>query len=163
MRSKIKTLLASIPVVFLLTPLLITVASQSPALAGCNGKSCAGQDPEKTGCAKDQQLVDEVPLKNNQGERVGFINLKYSPTCKAYWAKLVNEKFWAPMWVSIFRYEDGSWLANSVTTQSNEGGTEEYSLMSPHLNIKGCGRLTLTTSGTVEACTKSISSVVSRR
>ena len=162
MHLKIKTLLASMPAIFL-TPLIMTIAPQNPALAGCSGKSCAGQDPEKTGCSKDQQLVDEVLLKNDQGERVGFVDLKYSPTCEAYWAKLVNEKFWAPMWVSIFRYEDGNWAASPVTTKSNKGGTEEYSLMSPHPNIKGCGRLTLTTSGTVEACTESTGSAVSQR
>lgn len=164
MRSKIKPLMAYMPTIFLLTPLLITTVLQKPALSSeCSGNSCTGKDPEKMGCAKDQQLVDEVLLKNGKGEQVGFIDLKYSPTCKAYWAKLVNEKFWAPMSVSIFHYKDGNWAANPVTTQSNSGGTEEYSLMSPHLNVKGCGRLTLTTSGTVEACTQSGSNNISQR
>lgn len=163
MQPRIKTLFASMSAIFLLAPLLVTVVPQKPAIAGCSGESCAGQDPEKMGCAKDQKLVDEVLLKNSTGERVGFIDLKYSPTCKAYWAKLVNEKFWAPMWVSLSHYDDGDWVTNSVTTQSNKGGTEQYSLMSPHLNVKGCGRLNLTTSGTVEACTQPSSNDVSRR
>lgn len=155
MRLKVGTLLAKLPAIFISIPLLVTVAlTEEPAVAGCVGNDCAGQDPEKMGCAKDQQLVDEVFLKNSAGERVGFINLKYSPTCKAYWAKIVNERFWAPMSVSLFHYDNGDWSANPVTTKSNDGGTEEYSLMSPYLAVKGCGHLTLTTSGTVSGCTE---------
>lgn len=158
MRLKIGTLLAKSPAILLSIPLLITLTIiEKPATAAeCVGKDCAGRDPEKMGCAKDQQLVDEVFLKNSAGERVGFIDLKYSPTCKAYWAKIVNEKFWAPMWVSLFHHDNnGNWAANPVTTQSNNGGTEEYTLMSPYPIVKGCGRLTLTTSGIVEGCTLS--------
>lgn len=157
MHSKVKTLLGKLPTIFLTIPLLVSVAIlQEPAVAAeCTSKECAGKDPEAMGCAQDQQLVDEVFLTNSVGERVGFIDLKYSPSCQAYWAKIVNEKFWAPMWVSLFHYDDGNWTENPVTTKSNKGGTEQYTLMSPHLAVKGCGRLTLTKSGTVEACTQS--------
>lgn len=157
MHLKVGTLLAGLSAVFISIPLVATVAltEERAGAVGCTGESCAGEDPEKMGCSKDQQLVDEVFLTNTEGERVGFIDLKYSPTCKAYWAKIVNERFWAPMWVSLFHYDNsGDWAANPVTTQSNNGGTEEYSLMSPYLAVKGCGRLTLTTSGTVWACTQ---------
>ena len=53
-------------------------------LATCNGSSCTGLEPNGTTCANDATTARS---KSGDG---ATIQLRYSPSCRAVWAKEVN-------------------------------------------------------------------------
>ncbi len=84
------------------------IASQGPgkrAQPGCQGESCFNQDPIKEGCAADASTPESLPiiydgsfgvlhpasaLTIQPGEQIGRLDLRYSPTCQAYWARVFS-------------------------------------------------------------------------
>jgi hypothetical protein len=68
------------------------------ANVGCWGDWCSGQDPQATGCAKDGRTVTSVavsftvvhPGTDPSSEEVdaGWLDLRWSPTCKTNWSRL---------------------------------------------------------------------------
>ncbi|WP_158691136.1 DUF2690 domain-containing protein [Streptomyces sp. 351MFTsu5.1] len=52
----------------------------------CYGDYCSGQDPADSGCAADAVTVSEV------ADEVASLQLRWSPTCKTNWARLIVYK-----------------------------------------------------------------------
>jgi len=74
----------------------VVLAAAHPALAQapstlCKGPSCNGQDPQATNCSADAQTPSDptstVPIYDNTGKAVGLVDVRYSPTCKAAFAR----------------------------------------------------------------------------
>ncbi|MGW7582393.1 DUF2690 domain-containing protein [Kitasatospora sp. NPDC054768] len=60
-----------------------TASAATPRVtAGCYGSSCNGQDPVDMGCSPDAYTVESVDSAK------GTIELRYSPSCKANWARI---------------------------------------------------------------------------
>ncbi len=67
----------------------VNVAGAGPALAAaCNGSSCNGRNPHDTGCD-----VGAYPLQSFSRAGV-FVELRYSPSCNAAWARGVSYNEW---------------------------------------------------------------------
>lgn len=64
---------------------LLAVAPPMPAAAACSGTGCNGVDSEKSGCASDARTVDSP----DTGGWV-TLELRYSPSCRAVWARVTN-------------------------------------------------------------------------
>lgn len=47
-----------------------------------------GQNPETAGCAADAQTMESAQVVTPQGVHIGIIELRYSLTCHAGWARL---------------------------------------------------------------------------
>jgi hypothetical protein len=61
-------------------PLLTTPQAHA---VSCYGDYCSGQDPSQSGCGADAYIA----VSNNFD--LGSLQIRYSPTCKTNWAKLV--------------------------------------------------------------------------
>ncbi|MGW7446643.1 DUF2690 domain-containing protein [Kitasatospora sp. NPDC054795] len=57
-------------------------AATSRVTAGCYGSSCNGLDPVDMGCSPDAYTVESV------ASTLGTIELRYSPSCRANWARI---------------------------------------------------------------------------
>ncbi|MFI1801933.1 DUF2690 domain-containing protein [Streptomyces sp. NPDC020379] len=62
-------------------PGAVVAASPASAATSCYGSSCTGLDPSSTTCADDARTVEV-------GGGTGEIQLRYSPSCRAAWARL---------------------------------------------------------------------------
>lgn len=72
-------------VLVVVSTMLISLALTSPASAAtCFAGSCTGLSPETTGCAADAF----TPRSHRAEGRL--IELRYSPTCRAAWARISN-------------------------------------------------------------------------
>ncbi|MEU3561882.1 DUF2690 domain-containing protein [Kitasatospora sp. NPDC006786] len=57
-------------------------AATPQVTAGCYGSSCNRQDPVDMGCSTDAYTVESV------ASTLGTIELRYSPSCRANWARI---------------------------------------------------------------------------
>jgi hypothetical protein len=65
-----------------------TGSTAPAAVSGtCDGAACNGQDPQSTGCAADAITADSVV------EKGVTLELRYSPSCHANWARIVPGQF----------------------------------------------------------------------
>lgn len=74
--------------------------AQAPSTL-CNGPSCNGQDPQASNCSADGQIPSDPTstqaIYDNTGRSVGRIEVRYSPTCKAAWARtLISDPQYCP-------------------------------------------------------------------
>jgi hypothetical protein len=68
---------------------VISTTQSSPALAaGCRGPSCNGQYPNEMGCDADARTLESFRQANT------FIELRYSPSCYAAWARGISYNTW---------------------------------------------------------------------
>jgi hypothetical protein len=84
--------------------------------ATCFGPTCSHKDPKATGCANDAKTLESVG-----GPQGRVLSLRYSPTCRAAWAKLEHGEV-----------EDLIFINNDLGEQDgNEitSGTEAYTRM----------------------------------
>ncbi|MGW2863243.1 DUF2690 domain-containing protein [Streptomyces sp. SDr-06] len=63
----------------------VVAAAPASAATSCYGSSCNGLDPNKTTCANDAKTVEV-------GNGSGNIQLRYSPSCRAAWARLQTSR-----------------------------------------------------------------------
>lgn len=56
----------------------------------CVEEECNGQDPARTGCALAAGAADQVDIKDDQGQVVGWVRLRYSELCRTNWAQGEN-------------------------------------------------------------------------
>ncbi|MEV6979019.1 DUF2690 domain-containing protein [Kitasatospora sp. NPDC093806] len=78
-----------------------TASAATPQVtAGCSGLSCFGLDPVNAGCGADAYTVESV------GSAKGTIELRYSPSCKANWARISGAS--AGQWFSV--QDDKNWF-----------------------------------------------------
>jgi Protein of unknown function (DUF2690) len=74
---------------FLVSP--TASAATTSATVGCSGYGCDGTDPSSTGCAAnaitaEQQTEYEA---NGSGYAVGYVQLRYSKTCRTVWTRII--------------------------------------------------------------------------
>lgn len=60
----------------------VAAAAPASAATSCYASSCNGLDPGKTTCANDAKTIAT-------GNGSGNIQLRYSPSCRAAWARLL--------------------------------------------------------------------------
>lgn len=62
---------------------IVPFSGTASASVGCYGDYCSGLDPQQTGCANDAYTVASY------NEAAASLQLRWSPTCKTNWARLV--------------------------------------------------------------------------
>ncbi|MFC9396654.1 DUF2690 domain-containing protein [Streptomyces sp. NPDC057027] len=72
---------------------LLLASSPASAATSCYGSSCTGLDPSTTICQNDARTV-------SWSDRFG-VELRYSPTCRAAWARATSSSSDAPMEVHV--------------------------------------------------------------
>ncbi|GIH08309.1 hypothetical protein Rhe02_63760 [Rhizocola hellebori] len=89
----------------LATVFATTIVAPTPALAGtCLYTACNGSDPHGTGC---DQPEDQIwTLHTIWPEIAGALELRYSPSCGAAWARYTNT-FGVPGRVEIYGCGEG--------------------------------------------------------
>jgi hypothetical protein len=58
--------------------------------ASCSGNGCTDKDPHDTGCDADAYTVYNVYVRDNNGNEVGLLQLRYSPSCGTNWTRLTS-------------------------------------------------------------------------
>ena len=103
MKSRLATLLfASALAAGLLIPamsseaLATTHAATAPA-APCSGFGCDGYDPNADGCATGATVPTSVT------NSYGTLQLRWSPTCKTNWGRLITSRNVGPVLVRVIR------------------------------------------------------------
>ncbi|MFH9983394.1 DUF2690 domain-containing protein [Streptomyces sp. NPDC017179] len=86
------------------TGVALAPTAQAAPTAGCSGSRCKGLEPTAQGCASDAYTVTSVSTSQ------GLVELRYSPSCRANWARISNA---AP----------GTWF---WVQQCNDGYSEQY-------------------------------------
>jgi hypothetical protein len=75
------------------TPLLLvgaaSQANAAPALRSCTASQCTGQPAADYTCVNDAEVIYSLSIKNGSTV-VGNIQLKYSPSCRATWARVIS-------------------------------------------------------------------------
>jgi hypothetical protein len=105
------------------SPATQTTAAAVPAL--CYANSCYGEDPDATGCSSDARTIYNAP--DASGPRV---QLRYSPTCRAAWARAIDAETGVQFWV--YNRDNGQTQSNRFYSQSahtrmvNDAGTESH-------------------------------------
>jgi hypothetical protein len=66
----------------------VIIPAGPASAAVCDGVSCNGLDPNQAGCAAD--AITPVPPVTDQGLT---LELRYSPTCHANWARITPARF----------------------------------------------------------------------
>lgn len=78
----------------LASPLVIFgTAGQANAATSCNGTGCNGLIAAQTTCVNDAIVVETAYSHWTDGSRIGTLQLYYSPSCRAAWAR--GESNWA--------------------------------------------------------------------
>ena len=67
--------------------LTLTGPVSSASAASCYGSGCTNRDPQATGCSADAYTVDSAPAPDRD---FGKGDLRYSPSCGAYWIRAVS-------------------------------------------------------------------------
>jgi hypothetical protein len=85
-----------------LTLVLVSVLStpaHAQAKTGCTGMSCRGRDPQAMGCSRDART-----LATAYAHRNFRVELRYSPTCNARWARTtyLDKYYEAPVSFGIY-------------------------------------------------------------
>lgn len=62
----------------------VATAQADPASPRCHDQGCNGQMPEQAGCVGD----DVKPLDSFHADNGALIELRYSPSCDAAWARM---------------------------------------------------------------------------
>jgi hypothetical protein len=97
---------------FVLSATVIVPLTAGPAAAAsCFASSCTGKDPINTGCVNDAQTIYTVNGVGAWGS--GTLQLRYSPTCAAAWAKI---------------YNDGSWNFDTISVSNTIGNYESQAV-----------------------------------
>jgi hypothetical protein len=72
------------------TPLfLVGTALRANAATSCLGSGCNGQIAANTTCVNDAFVAESANITKN-GTVVGIIELEYSPSCRATWARGIS-------------------------------------------------------------------------
>ncbi|MFF7146216.1 DUF2690 domain-containing protein [Streptomyces sp. SID2888] len=71
----------------------VAPAADAATTAGCTGASCYGKDPDAMGCGGDAYTAASVNTAH------GLVEIRYSPVCKANWARISNAPAGTWFWV----------------------------------------------------------------
>ncbi|MFF8839676.1 DUF2690 domain-containing protein [Streptomyces sp. NPDC015130] len=95
---------------------LISAASPASAATSCYASTCQGKDPALTVCQNDARTVATSGW--------GLLELRYSPTCRAAWARFKNDTPYA-LSITVQR-NDGK---GSYSAQYRGDGTPVWTAM----------------------------------
>ncbi|WP_433087289.1 DUF2690 domain-containing protein [Dactylosporangium sp. CA-052675] len=98
-------------------------------LQRCQGATCTGLDPKDTFCFGDAMTLKE---RSHDG---ATIQLRYSPSCRAVWAREVDGNVHDFLWVRNSNGEQETAHINS--------GTDNYTFMVNDMNITAAACMTL--------------------
>ncbi|MFD5433241.1 DUF2690 domain-containing protein [Kitasatospora sp. NPDC127067] len=91
-----------------------TASAATPRVtAGCYGSSCNGQDPVDMGCSPDAYTVESV------ASTLGTIELRYSSSCRANWARISGTSIGQNFWVQNTNGNIHGWIATGSTSFGN--------------------------------------------
>ncbi|MFF2548083.1 DUF2690 domain-containing protein [Kitasatospora sp. NPDC058063] len=91
-----------------------TASAATPQVtAGCYGSSCTHKDPMDMGCSPDAYTVESV------ASTLGTIELRYSPSCKANWARVYGASDARHFWVQNSHGEAAYWMTFGATGYSD--------------------------------------------
>ncbi|MGA5824167.1 DUF2690 domain-containing protein, partial [Kitasatospora sp. NPDC094028] len=85
-----------------------TVSATVRPAVSCSGYSCDGWEPDQSGCANDAVTPSGESVAIMSGNAtVGWIELRYSPTCRTAWAR-VRSYYWGGQgeFAAITRHSD---------------------------------------------------------
>ncbi|MFF1906449.1 DUF2690 domain-containing protein [Kitasatospora sp. NPDC058218] len=88
-------------------------AATTQVTAGCYGYSCNGQDPVDMGCNTDAYTVESVDSAK------GKIELRYSSSCRANWARISGTSVGQNFWVQNTNGNIHGWIATGSTGFGN--------------------------------------------
>jgi hypothetical protein len=108
-----------------LTGGMILVSAPPAMAAGCWEDSCTGKDPVAMGCAGDA-ITEGTSYDVGTG---GTLYLRFSPSCMAAWAKVVNAGYWPQkIWVhntdSQYQWVTTGWFTGSGYTNMVQDGPD---------------------------------------
>jgi uncharacterized protein DUF2690 len=128
-----KLMSAAVLVVAVCAAVIGTSAFTAPApaaataAASCYASSCSGKNPDSTGCSSDARTIYRAPTSPIAYPHV---ELRYSPTCRAAWARAVDAETGVEFWV----YNRGNgqqqisyyYGPGSYTNMVNDAGTTSH-------------------------------------
>jgi hypothetical protein len=66
---------------------------EAHAATSCYGPQCTGKLAANTTCASDGEVVEQATIYDViTGADIGYIQLKYSPSCRATWARVIADE-----------------------------------------------------------------------
>jgi hypothetical protein len=89
----------------------------------CTNQGCQGQFADPTGCSKDARNIRSVPITNlSTGKVVGWVDLRWSPTCGNNWARTRSAVGNATLTAKATRHDgktavnagNGSWIGTTM-------------------------------------------------
>ncbi|MFI6863657.1 DUF2690 domain-containing protein [Streptomyces sp. NPDC050421] len=102
---------------FTVLPATAQAASATPQ-GGCWGSSCTGKDPDAY-CSGDAYTVSSAKI----GKSAGVIELRYSPSCEAAWARVTGKRdiynAGAP-WAKVIRNDGRTYSCEYSHTNGNQ-------------------------------------------
>lgn len=129
------------------------------ARVGCYGDWCSGRDPQSTGCSADGQTVASTTVTYTELTpgvdppsreiEVGWLDLRWSPTCKTNWSRLTLYGS-APFSEVVVTQDTGYTQSYRTTGWTGRSGVGTYwtnMIYSPHRaayssitcsNLPGC-------------------------
>jgi Protein of unknown function (DUF2690) len=73
---------------------MLVLAVLAPAVpvqaAGCSGSGCDGKDPVVMGCSGDAYTVTSADIRSANGQTIGRVDLRWSPSCRTNWGRTVS-------------------------------------------------------------------------
>ena len=85
-----KSVLASAVFTLVASSILIGTGPQADAATSCSGTGCNGQLAGNTTCVNGAYIVDDSQFYGSSGDLLADLQLKYSPTCRTTWARLIS-------------------------------------------------------------------------
>jgi Protein of unknown function (DUF2690) len=90
-RQQMRKVITTAIAVTAVSPFLLLGAAQSAnAATSCYASTCTGQPAAGTTCVNDAKLIYQYDIYTSSGTVVGNIELKYSPSCRASWARVIS-------------------------------------------------------------------------
>lgn len=114
-----RALIAAIAFAVAVPLLVLGEAPLAHAATSCYGIKCNGVSAASTTCVNDAYVAEQVNIldPNNGTTVIGNVQLKYSPSCRATWARVIQN-------ISSYGYE-AAWAkvisTGSAPTQSCTG------------------------------------------
>lgn len=93
------------------TPLLLLGAPQAKAATSCYAGGCYNKIAAETTCVNDAYVAEKTNMYDGS-TAVGYIELEYSPSCRATWARVISDT----------SYGSQAEVASSSQTEGCDGG-----------------------------------------
>jgi hypothetical protein len=85
-----KSVLVALALTLIAFSCLLVSTRPAAAAVGCTASQCDYESPTQTGCSNDAITAEHIDLKEwDLGGYYGTVQLRYSPTCRTAWAKVI--------------------------------------------------------------------------